>query len=98
MNDAGELEVKDTFASNLFRHLVFGVDYIPSQNFYLAIGYDYKRKSDMTTAGRRILSGFTAGAGVRVKMFGIGVSMAQHHANGFTFMTNITADISQFLR
>lgn len=98
VNDAGELEVKDNFASNLFRHLVFGVDYIPSRNFYLAIGYDYKRKSDMTTAGRRILSGFTAGAGVRVKMFGIGVSMAQHHANGFTFMTNITADISQFLR
>ena len=97
VDDAGELEVKDNFASNLFRHLVFGVDYIPSRNFYLAIGYDYKRKSDMATAGRRILSGFTAGAGIRVKMFGIGVSMAQHHANGFTFMTNLTADISQFL-
>ena len=97
VSDTGELEVKDSFASNLFRHLVFGVDYIPSRNFYLAIGYDYKRKSDMASAGRRILSGFTAGAGIRVKMFGIGVSMAQHHANGFTFMTNITADISQFL-
>ena len=96
-HDTGELIVKDNFASNLFRHLVFGIDYIPNRNFYLALGYDYKRKGDMAVAGRRVLSGFTAGAGVRVKMFGIDISMAQHHANGFTFMANFTMNISQFL-
>ncbi len=95
--DTGEFEVKDGFVSNLFRHIVFGVDYIPSRNFYLALGYDYKKKGDMASAGRHILSGFSAGAGVRVKMFGIDISMAQHHTNGFTFMANFRADISQFL-
>lgn len=96
-DNTGELEVKDKFMSNLFRHLVFGIDYIPSRNFYLALGYDYKKKGDMAVAGRRILSGFTAGVGIRVKMFGIDLSFAQHHANGFTFMANFRADISQFL-
>ncbi len=97
VDDDGTLKKVDKFVPNFFRHLVFGVDYIPNRNFYLAVGYDCKRKGDMATAGRRIWSGFTAGTGFRVKMFGIGVSLAQHHANGFTFMTNLTADLSPFL-
>lgn len=96
-HDTGEMKVQDSFFSNLFRHLAFGLDYIPNRNFYLALGYDCKRKGDMAAAGRRIFSGVTVGAGVRVKMFGIDVSMAQHHSNGFTFMANFSMNISQFL-
>ena len=51
----------------------------------------------LAVTGRRIFSGVTVGAGIRVKMFGIDVSMAQHHSNGFTFMANLSMNISQFL-
>ena len=56
-----EIKEKGNFATDLFRHLVFGIDYIPSRNLYIALGYNYKYRSDMQTYGRNFLSGFTVG-------------------------------------
>lgn len=89
---------KSGFISNFFRHLIFGVDFIPTPNVYVALGYNYKTKTDMKTFGRSFLSGFSAGAGIRVKMFGIGVSLSQHHTSGTSFMFNLTTDIADFIR
>jgi len=52
----------------------------------------------MQTYGRNFLSGFTVGAGIKVKMFGIGASLAQQHVGGTTFMFNLTTNISQFIQ
>ena len=93
-----EIKEKGNFATDLFRHLVFGIDYIPSRNLYIALGYNYKYRSDMQTYGRNFLSGFTVGAGIKVKMFGIGASLAQQHVGGTTFMFNLTTNISQFIQ
>lgn len=89
---------KSGFFSDLFRHLIFGIDFIPTRNVYVAIGYNYKTKTDMKTFGRSFLSGFSAGAGIRVKMFGIGASLAQHHTSGTSFMFNITTNLADFIR
>lgn len=97
-SEEDDITEKESFASNLFRHLIFGVDYIPSQNLYIALGYNYKYRSDMKTYGRNFLSGFTFGAGIKVKMFGIGASIAQQHVGGTTFMFNLMTNISQFIR
>lgn len=93
-----EIKEKGNFATDLFRHLVFGIDYIPSRNLYIALGYNYKYRSDMQTYGRNFLSGFTVGAGIKVKMFGIGASLAQQHVGGTTLMFNLTTNISQFIQ
>ena len=51
-----EAKVKDGFMSNLFRHLVFGVDLISSPNYYISLGYNYKTRTDMATYSRNFLS------------------------------------------
>ena len=94
----GELKEKNNFASNLFRHLIFAADYIPSQNLYIALGYNYKTRTDMKSYKRNFLSGFSLGAGFRVKMFAVGASYTQHHIGGSTFMVNLTTNVSEFLR
>lgn len=43
-----EPEIKDAFMSNLFRHLIFGVDLISSPNYYISLGYNYKIRTDMS--------------------------------------------------
>lgn len=92
------LETKDTFFSNLFRHMIFGVEYIPSRNFYIALGYNYKTHTDMLRYGRNFLSGFTFGTGVQVKMVGLGISVANRHAKGTMFMFNINMRLNDFKR
>lgn len=97
-NASGELEEHDKFMGNLFRHLIFGLEYVPSENFYIALGYNYKTRTDMSTYARNFLSGFSAGAGLKVKAMGFGVAFAQPHVGGTTFMFNLTASVSEMLR
>ena len=93
-----ELEEHDAFMSNLFRHLIFGVELVPSEKLYISLGYNYKTRTDMTTYARNFLSGFSVGAGLKVKSMGLGVAFAQPHIGGTTFMFNLTASVSEMLR
>ncbi|MBR4885881.1 MAG: type IX secretion system protein PorQ [Muribaculaceae bacterium] len=100
MEDNGsEIRVlKQSFISNLFRHLVFGLQYAPSDKFYIALGYNYKTRTDMSTYNRNILSGFSIGAGLKVKSFALGVSYAQPHKSGSSIMLNLSTNLNELLR
>lgn len=99
--DAGdgtsEPEMKDSFKSNLFRHLVFGADIIASPNYYIGIGYNYKTRTDMSTYSRSFLSGFSLCGGINVRSFAVGVAFAQPHTGATTFMLNLTCRLDDLL-
>lgn len=92
-----EPELKESFGSNLFRHLIFAADFVPSEKFHIGIGYNYKTRTDMSTYSRSFLSGFSIGAGLRVKSFGVGVALAQPHNGATTLMFNLSANITDLL-
>ncbi len=92
-----EPKVKDTFVSNLFRHLVFGVDLISSPNYYISLGYNYKTRTDMSTYSRSFISGFSLGAGIKVKNFGVGLAFAQPHTGATTLLFNISYNFDELL-
>lgn len=99
--DAGdgtsEPEMKDSFKSNLFRHLVFGADIIASPNYYIGIGYNYKTRTDMSTYSRSFLSGFSLCGGINVRSFAVSVAFAQPHTGATTFMLNLTCRLDDLL-
>ena len=88
---------KEGFGSNLFRHLVFGLDLISSPNYYVTLGYNYKTRTDMSTYSRSFLSGFSLGGGLRLRTVGIGLALAQPHTGGTTFMFNLSLNINEIL-
>ena len=90
--------VKDGFWSNLFRHLVFGADLISSPNYYISLGYNYKSRTDMSTYSRSFVSGFSLGAGIKVKNFCVSAAFAQPHTGATTFMFNLSYNLSDLLR
>lgn len=89
--------IKDSFGSNLFRHLVFGADLISSKNFYIGLGYNYKTRTDMATYSRSFLSGWSLGAGLRARKFDIGLAFAQPHSSATTLMLNLTLNMNELL-
>lgn len=93
-----EPKVKDGFMSNLFRHLVFGVDLVSSPNYYISLAYNYKTRTDMSTYSRSFLSGFSLGGGLKVKNFGVGLAFAQPHTGGTTLMFNLSCNFNDFIR
>ena len=96
-SSTSNMVLKDNFASNLFRHLIFAAEYSPSEKFYIGLGYNYKTRTDITTYARNFLSGFSLGAGMKVKWFGFDLAIAQPHIGGTTFMLNMSLNIQDFL-
>ncbi|MDH6313954.1 long-subunit fatty acid transport protein [Parabacteroides sp. PFB2-10] len=87
---------EDNFGKTLFKHLVFGVDFIPSENFWVGVGYNPKRGMDMKLESGNTLGGFSAGAGVKVSYFDVGVSVAQYHPSAMALMISISTTLSDF--
>lgn len=97
-NDAGGQQVlKSNFGSNFFRHLIFGVQYSPSDRFYLSLGYNYKTATDMSVYNRSFLSGFGVGLGFNVKGFSAGLAYAMPHKSASSLMVNLGCDIGELL-
>lgn len=97
-NSASSALVKhDKFMSNLFRHLVFGVEFVPTDKVYVGVGYNYKTRTDMTAYKRNFLSGLSIAAGLRVKSLGFGVAFAQPHTGATTFMLNLNFSLGYLL-
>ncbi len=94
-NVSSELIERDKFGSNLLRHLVFGVEVLPVENMYIGIGYNYRTRTDMSTYKRSLLSGFSIGAGIKVKAFAVGAAFAQPHSGATTFMFNLNTSIGE---
>lgn len=93
---SNETVLKDNFGSNLFRHLVFGLSWRPNDRFYVDLGYNYKTRTDMANYSRNFLSGFSVGAGFKVRAFGVGIAFAQPHQSAATFMLNLTTNLYEF--
>lgn len=96
-SDSSEWKTKNKFMSNLFRHLVFGLDLITSPNYYISLGYNYKTRTDMSTYTRSFISGFSLGAGLKVSNFGLGLAFAQPHNGATTLMFNISYNLNEIL-
>ena len=88
---------KDGFVSNFFRHLIFGLQFAPSEHFYAALAYNYKTRSDMATYQRNFLSGFSAGLGFRVRAMGFGVAYAMPHKKASSIMVNFSLNIFEVI-
>ena len=87
----------DNFAKTLAKHLVIGVDFVPSDNFWLGVGFNPKTKMDMKLqGGGGGLSGFSAGAGVKIKMFDVGCSVAKYHPSALSLMLSVSLTLADF--
>ncbi len=88
-SDGAPQEAEQKFFSTLFRHLAFGLQYTPSDRFYVALGYNYKTRTDMASWQRNFLSGFSLGLGLNVSDFAIGLSYSQPHKSASTIALNL---------
>lgn len=97
INEANGVEdKKDNFTKTLFKHLVFGVDFVPSQSFWAGVGYNPKTNSDMKILEGNKWGGWSLGAGVRVSKFNLGFSMAPFHPSATSYHFNVGVDLSKF--
>lgn len=96
-NTGNELELKSGFFSNFFRHLIFGLQFQPSDKFYAALAYNYKTRTDMSSFSRNFLSGFSIGMGLKVRTFWVGLAYAMPHKSGSSLLLNLGLNIEELI-
>lgn len=74
------------------RHLVLCAEVVPSNNFYINISYDYKRRQELKLSSRGGLIGFAFGTGIKLKMFGLSYSRSLYHFSGASNHITITTN------
>jgi hypothetical protein len=82
------------FADNFMRHIVIGGEITIAKVLAIRLGYNYERRQEMKLYNHAGLSGFSAGLGLRVKMFNISYTRATYQAgsinpNYFTLTLNL---------
>lgn len=97
VDQTGTAEEEEGFGKSLAKHLVLGIDFVPSDNFWVGVGFNPKTKMDMKLqGGGNGLSGFSAGAGVKIKMFYVGCSVAKYHPSALSLMISVSMTLADF--
>jgi len=83
----------------MFRHTIFAIDIVPkSDKFYLTVSYNHRRRAEMGLKDQRSLAGIGIGAGLKIKMVGIGFAVSQYTKGNLTYQATISMDINQMLK
>ncbi len=83
------------FFTTFLNHFIVGVDFLPSDNLWIALGYNARTGSDMKIQQGNRMGGFSIGAGLNVKAFKISCSLAQYHPSATSFMVSLTTSFSE---
>ncbi len=85
----------DSFMKTLVKHCVFGLDFLPSDNFYVAFAYNPKTADDFKVLEKKGMYGFSMGAGVKIKRMQIGASFFQQHVKAATLLIGMTTTLGK---
>ena len=86
------------FGDNLMRHLIFGIEFIPFENFYLRAGYNYQRRQELKISSRTAMVGFSYGFGIKISKFHLSYGRATYHLAGASNHFSVSTDFSSFYR
>ena len=70
--------------SIFINHFNLDIDILPTDQFYIALGYNFRRAYEMKAAGSSHAAGLSAGAGVNLKKFKFGLAYAKYHVSAHT--------------
>jgi hypothetical protein len=78
------------FGENLLKHMILGVEIIPSDIFWIGAGLNYQRRAEMHTPQRTGMTGFSAGFGIRTRAFELSYGRDALHPAGASNHLTVT--------
>jgi len=80
--DTGDDLPEGGLGENILKHMVFGVEILPADVFWIGAGLNYQRRAEMRTEQRTGMAGFSAGFGFRTKAFELSFGHETFHPAG----------------
>jgi hypothetical protein len=86
----------DDVIIQFMRHLILGVEFIPSKNFSLGIGYNYQRKRELSVSSHPGAVGLSGGINVKISKFRFSYAIASYHLSGTSNTLSVSFNLSEF--
>ena len=84
------------FFTNLACHLVIGGEVAIGKNLFVRASYNYETYRTLTVPEKRTLVGFSAGFGVKIKMFQLDYAISRNNIVGAPHFLTLRVDLSKF--
>ncbi|MDR1500453.1 MAG: type IX secretion system protein PorQ [Tannerellaceae bacterium] len=78
------------WSGGFVEHFAGGVDLVLSENFWIGAGFNPKVNADMRLQNGNRLGGFSAGGGIKIKAFDVGISVARYHPSAMSLMLSLS--------
>ncbi|MFW5831660.1 MAG: type IX secretion system protein PorQ [Prolixibacteraceae bacterium] len=87
-------EREESFGKQFMRHVVLGVELLPSDNFIIRAGYNYQRRQELKFEERLSTVGFSLGAGIRVNRFRLDFATSRFHLAGSSNLFSLAVNLN----
>lgn len=85
---------KESFLKQTMRHMVLGIEILPSENFILRAGYNYQRRQELLFEDKASLVGLSAGFGIKIKRFRLDYGISRFHLAGSSNLFSLSINLN----
>lgn len=90
------LNTSGKIGDEILRHAIVGVELVPSDNFYIALGFNYRRRAELALSTRAAMVGMSFGAGLNLSKFSIHYGLASYHLAGMSHHISMGINLNAF--
>jgi len=88
----------ENFGDQLMRHIILGVEFLPVENFYFNLGYNYQRRQELKIPEKVGLVGFSWGFGIKINKFQVSYGRATYHVAGASNHFSLSLNLSELYK
>ena len=88
-------EREESFSKQFMRHVVLGVELLPSENFTIRAGYNYQRRQELKYEEKLSTVGFSIGFGLKIKRFHLDFATSRFHLAGSSNLFSLAINLNQ---
>ncbi len=85
-----------SFIQETLNHMIFGVEFVPTKNFFLRGGFNYLRRQELKLDDSPGMAGFSWGFGFRIKKIHLSYSNVRYNQAGISNQFAITTRLSDY--
>ncbi len=86
----------ERFSNRFMRHLIFGLEFLPSENFFVNLGYNHQRRKELLIESKPGMTGFSWGFGLKISKFRLSYGRASYHVAGGSNHFSLSVNPSEF--
>lgn len=97
-DDFNIFERDESFSKQVMRHLIFGLELLPSKNFTIRTGYNYQRRQELKLEEKASTVGMSLGFGIKLNRFRFDFATSRFHVAGSSNVFSLIVNLNQTIQ